>query len=624
MRSLFLCLFILATQSYVSGQSCPIPPIPNPSGTSASFQELKVGGGIGFPSDMTCSTLLQGNPTSRKFAASAFFLPDFTDAGIQASLPAEFVNMRTAVIVNNPDPNNSVTVTIEYHDYLGSSPGQNTVVIAPSGTYTEQACPLAGTWGSARVTVVGSGTIVGSTVHHGPDLGVNFGDPFPVAIAPQIEALGVTCAQQLQANQGKSNVWFGPFPIADSYPEEVLNGVIPGFVIRNTSVSDIDATVHVLELKQGQPAVINSSVQTIAKNGTYFSTQIWNDAIQEYNSGSVDDRFIFVVVNTQYSNLPGPGTPGFTDPPSVVGEAFMADTYGDFMESGAALRMSSMMMSHDRTDTLYNPDFTFTPADPINNLESVVTVMGIQNITNKNRGNLTVEYRDRDGVVVGVDTINLTPRRSVLIGPGLPDSPNYPTGNVDSGSVRAFACQKGIIGWTMRHSVIRPQELIRETWGEALEGATGSEPGGGEIYSLPNDDEIYAELDIDPNVESVLVLRRVASLQRVTDLNPEFPSYLQYANLDTANTGEHFLRIFRLNGADVTDYAPSQGSQQPFPGLESGNTQFTYLDQYYGSSGAQTVSAYVDCLDLTSRIRGISVLGGHVDTWQLDFENPCP
>ena len=515
--------------------------------------------------------------------------------------------------------------------------GQSTRVIFAGGTYTEQACALQGTWGSARVTVIGSGMIVGSTVHHGPDLGANFADPFPVAVAPQIEALGVNTAQQLQLDQGKSNLWFGPFPVADGYSEEVLNGLIPGFVLRNTSIAAIDATVHVLELQQGQPAVINSSVHTIPKNGTYFSTQIWSDAIQEYTNGPVDDRFLFVVVNTQF---PGPGTPGVTDPPtgegtsgsgeppSIVGEAFMADTFGDSlvfgesMVAGGSLRMASMMMSHVRTDTLYNPDFTFTPEDPLDTVESVVTIMGIQNITNKNRGNLTVEYRDRNGVVVGTDTINLTPRRSVLIGPGLPDSPNYPIGSVDSGSVRAFACKKGIIGWSMRHSLIRPQGLIRETWGEALDGASGDEPGSGGIYSLPSGDQIYSELMVDPDVESVQVLRRVASLQRV-DFFPGFPGYVQYVNLDTANTGEHFLRVFGLNGFDFTDYAPNQGPQ-PFPGLESGNTEFSYFDVFSGYEEGIRVSGYVDCLDLTSRIRGISVIGGHVDDWELDFENPCP
>ena len=127
---------------------------------------------------------------------------------------------------------------------------------------------------------------------------------------------------------------------------------------------------------------------------------------------------------------------------------------------------------------------------------------------------------------------------------------------------------------------------------------------------------------VDPDVESVQVLRRVASLQRV-DFFPGFPGYVQYVNLDTANTGEHFLRVFGLNGFDFTDYAPNQGPQ-PFPGLESGNTEFSYFDVFSGYEEGIRVSGYVDCLDLTSRIRGISVIGGHVDDWELDFENPCP
>lgn len=598
---------------------CAIRSGPQPTGVSQDFLEQIYGGlDLNFPSLLHSSTHLQGNPAAQKFAASVFYEPDTAATG----LPSEFANFRTAIVVNNPDPNSGVQVRIDYFDFNGNLVGSSGPFgIGGEGTYTEQASILQNSWGSAEVTVIGEGEIVGTTIHHGPDLGTNFPEPnFPFP-------LGVTSSQQLQVKQETANLWFGPIPIANDTSLDLLNGLLPGYAIRNTSPGSIDATSHLIVREIGGPVTVQSSTVTIPQNGVSFSTGLWNQTLLDYLMGGGTQKSIFVVVNAVNT----PTNPQSTTPPSIVGEAFLADPFGDNftdnLTAGGVLRMSSMMMSHTRTDTLVNPDFTYldSSSGPTNNPD-IVTVMGVQNITNKDRGDLRVEYRDKVGTVVGVDTIPLTPRRAVLLGPGLPDSPNYPTTDILAGSVRMTSCEKGIIGWTMRYAVSFPYNPERDAWGEVLDGSTGAEPGNGETFTLPNNDAVYSVLGHNPFADGPLMIRRkVASLQRTpefllpgTDFLVPYPGYIEYANYDTSNVGEHFIRLFLENGIDSTDYL---FAAQPLDGLAAKRTGFTNVERFYDGVATRRVCGYVDALDLSSKVRGISVIGAPMEDWCIGFSD---
>jgi hypothetical protein len=82
-----------------------------------------------------------------------------------------FDGFSSALVIDNPDPNNPITATIDYFDYNGVNVLTRTVSIAKDGHYTEAATPL----DPARARVAGAarrdeaGALVGRALQRGAE-----------------------------------------------------------------------------------------------------------------------------------------------------------------------------------------------------------------------------------------------------------------------------------------------------------------------------------------------------------------------------------------------------------------------------------------------------------------------
>lgn len=530
------------------------------------------------------STHLQGKRATEKFAPGLFWFPP---------APAELSGLRSSVVVTNPDPVLSANVLIEYFDEAGTPLSTSSFTLGPEQFHAEGAQPVSfgNGRGAARIRTTNGVPIVGATVHHTLSFDLSgFGGG--VVTDPDPFNPGATSMQQLQvAQQNKTTLYLGPLPTSDQSNLDFLNGNSPLIWVMNPSATQ-NANVSVLYLSRRGLIFTNSAV--IPPLGTHLDLTLWNLALPFYLSGPVnyDDDFLVLVSSDQ----------------PVVGEALMVDLFGNSpgnnLVLGGRFRMGSAMLANTLAGRVVNPELTYQPTTI-----GVHTIMGILNASNLNIGPVAIRYYNRNGGVIGNDTINPFPSGTMArIGPGQAASPNYPTNPVFDGWVRITACKPGLVGWTMRASGDEPGVVtpyFRKVWGEVLSGSNGQEPGNG----------------FQVTVGSSPWKRKVMPLVRV---DPSFywPGYTAMVNNSTANVGTYWFRYYNAAGTNVTLIPPVP--PQPYAGLRFANTSFTFDDPLVDPSLVPFVQTITGRTDITQgTVQGIDVIGDPMAEWDIfaPFDN---
>lgn len=568
---------VALAQTQPAGDRCRAVPSPIPSGITDRPLE-----GYGDEGDyfFTHSSVhLQGRLATEKWAGGLLYEPIGTPR-LEA--------FRSAVVVNNPDPALSLGVDIEYYDELGVLIATSSVTIPGGGTHSEQASPL-GTMTSPGAAV-GRGTARIASTNGNPFVGavVLYTDTFDGFTDPETEkaAFGATSMQQLQTVQPDvTELWWGPIPVTNTSAVDALNGMMPFFSVVNPSASANNVSISYVS-EAG-----NNLTQTLSipPFGSLLDTTLLDLLAAGYPLG--DDNYRVRVQSLNGQPLIGDGV--LTD--------FFSDRSPINLNYGDNFRMASMMMAGRPAARLVNPEFVYQPVTT--NGPIVSTVMGLLNAATVDVGPVIVRYRDRDGIAVGIDTINsLPPDGMVRIGPGFPDSPNYPASALFAGSVEINACTSGIVGWSLRAVFADGiRDRAEKMWGEALHGANGDEPGPGFTVQI--------------NGESWK--RKLLPLVRVDFDGGWHPGYQSTLNDRAANIGDYWFRYYRFGGIDVTD-----PSSQPFAGLRLGATSFTHQDSpinfQVGILGFTTLSGAFD--HEVGQVKGVSVIGDPIEQWsELGF-----
>ncbi|HEV7667526.1 MAG TPA: hypothetical protein VGS22_03315 [Thermoanaerobaculia bacterium] len=515
------------------------------------------------------SVNLQGQPAYEKFAAGLFWFPPF---------PTDLAYFQSAVVVNNPDPVNSTTITVEFYDMLGTLLAAPSYFLGPEATKVVPASPLlsgsSATPGLGVARVIGLNLpIVGETVHHADYVDLSaFGGGF--LADGEAASLGLNSTQQLQMFQaGKTTLWFGPMPASTSATLDFLTGTSPMIWIANPNSSATTVTFRYSSLGG---TVFAPVTVTIPAFGSWLERTLWNAAIPFFLSvpGPFDDDYRVVVTASQ----------------PIVGDALLVDLFDANLVPGGRFRMGSAMLANTPSAKLVNPELTYEVVDP-----GVETIVGIYNPTTANVGPVSVHYFDRNGASLGVDSFTTFPRGFMArIGPGLPASPNYPAAGVFAGWMRISACKPGLVGWTMRQGgEYASSNSPKKVWGEELTGANGLEPGPGFTVT----------------VGSNTFVRKVSPLVRA-DPSWYWPGYTTWVNDGVANAGNYWFRFYDHPGVDRTNAAG-----QPFTGLRFGATSFTYDDPLVNGFGAINLSGRVDTTN--GGFDGIHVIGDPLWEWGI-------
>lgn len=515
------------------------------------------------------STHLSGHLATEKFAAGLFWNPP---------APAELSGFRSVIKITNPNPVAFLTANVEFYDEGGTLLGVVPVSLAAEASRTIAASPVAaGTpagRGSARIVSTNGVGFVGETIHHTLSVDLSaYG--FPPLTDPDPFNPGASSLQQLQvAQSGKTALYMGPFPVSDQSAIDLFNGNNPFFWIQNPNPTP--TTVSVAILSSGGVNLGTATV-TLQPYASYLELRLWNLLWGPYLSGAIgyDDDFLLVATANQ----------------RILGEFVMTDFFGngtgpgDNLLLGDRFRMGSGMLANTPAQRVINPELTYQPS----NL-GIQTNMGLLNAGTQDIGPVTFQYRDRNGVVIGTNTIASLPRGAMVrIDSG---SPGYPGPTFD-GWVRVTACKAGLVGWTMRTAGDEPDASpppFRKVWGEALAGANGSEPGNGFTVTVAGQSRV----------------RRVASFVRA-DPTWYWPGYTAFVNHAVANIGPYWLGYFLDNGTGVGSAA--------FAGLRFGNTSFTFEDPHVTFFGVTNLSERVD--HTSGRIQGIHVIGDPLVEWGI-------
>ncbi len=567
---------------------CPITLDPVPSGVTQDF-----GDQFATEADyrwIHSSEDLQGRLAYEKWAWG-FYQP----SGL-------FASFRTAVVINNPDPVNTATVTIEYRNTAGAIVGTTpNVTIGPDAFYSEQASPLrfGGGFGSIRVftSTADSAPFLGATLHHSFTWNGRL-DNEPNT-PPDAHHPGLASMQQLQEIQaGGTQLFLGPLPTTSTAAatHTFLLGNLPTFQVINPNNAVNNVTVFMLGALTG--LTIGPFNVAIPPFGSFIDQNLlnllYNPATNVYALGlAYHDDWLVGVTST--SGLP------------ILGEGLMLDFYGPGLVPFDRFRMVSVQMQNSPALTLYNPELTYTTTSP----PPVHTMMGIANVTGTDIGPVTIQYFNRTTNAVATDTLaTFPPGATQRIAPGEPNIFNYPTGVWDW-AVRIRACKPGLIGWAARE--VEPAgggfQQFRKAYGESLDGANGSEPG--------NSFTIF-----DP-VLGLNLRRKVSPLDRCgypSDFPAWWPSYTTFTNFSVSNVGNYFYRFFDRGGNEDTLFGP-----QPFAGVRFGDVSFTYEDgptnrlcsPFFPLTREQ--SGRVD--HSTGSVRGIDAVGDPLYEWGLGFPN---
>jgi hypothetical protein len=518
--------------------------------------------------DVSCSLPLQGDRLSTKYAPVLF--------GANAPTLANFV---TVVVVNNTEPTLDLVVDIDYFDNNGALLSSlNALTIAPEDSYVGVA-PVSGTTvGTVRVRTnpqTQATTFVGATVYYA-DTVVN-----PLNPEASIQASDYLASMQpLQGLQrAETTLHFGPIPVhafSPSSPLDLVNGIF-GFI---TLINPATAPNNVqITLSNGNSFVQALPPVAIAAGGAAIDVTAFNRALDVFRNGIPgDDEDLFITVTS-------------LDNRALIGELLMLDlasnqNFGDggLSNVGGRVRMASTMAGYVATSTAVSPEVTVQ----VNDLQ---TVIGISRVGGGALVPATVTYYDRDGNVLGTDvTPPLGPTKSVVIGPGVPTSPNFPTTGLFGGWARVTTPTGSLIGWTMRGS--ENGAYPNRAYAELLWGNGGSEHAFGWL--------------------SGGLRRSIAPLAfELDDQNPD-PGYIAIVNDSAANIGVWELRFWEM----VT---PGLSGLQTFAGLGLDRTALTYEDPIITTT-AQLHFGQVSVTNVGAK--GIATIGGDLGI-RLGLEVPA-
>jgi hypothetical protein len=573
------------------------------------------------------STNLQGYPAYVKTAASLFYNPP---GDLGTGVPQAFGAFSSAVIVNNPHNQLPTHVRIEYRSPAGVILGTTPVIfIPPNGTFVEPANRLlqaGGTGvGSARIVVENpevDAPILGATLHYFdsifvPGWGI-VADPdiFTISTGATLPAPGEGSYQQLQATPeqgyGDGLIFAGPFHITNGGVTDFENGSVPVLSIANPHYVPVSCMIVVFGSDATNPLALISSrfINNLPAGGSVLDTSLWTgvNQLMSQSMGTYDFNLSVVVIAVD----------GTGQPRQLVGDALVIDAFGNSpnpaqrnLVLGGRMRMTSSMFADQPSGTLIAHEVgSFTP--PGGNVPMLASATHIVNVGFAPTSQLTIEYFNRTGQLVGTDTVTSLPTGSVLhIGQGQPDSMNFPQ-NLWNGWLRVTSanCADRLIGWTHREIGPLPpsqpaNRQFRKAFGEEMLGANRLEPGLGLI------------LTSDLPVGEILN-RKVMPLVRTTpNAFPSFwPGYTTFTNTGfTDNIGDYWYRFYDFAANDQTNY-----TIQPRAGVASRATSLAYEDSDFpvftpqlclsnGNRSGRVDTLIPNVFPLASNFDGINVLG---------------
>lgn len=574
----------LLLPAMAGAQPCPLPFI-QPSGVldrpSASFPGID-------HRFVHSSTHLQGNPQTVKWAGGLIYHPP---AG------SGFSQFTSAVVVNNPHPSQDLKIKIEYFDHDGGPPVATSLppLIHPEEFYVEAATPLASAFGvgSARVTALEGGPLVGAVLFHAPCMtnGIHGeicdGDGQP----PRV---GGSSMQQLQMNQGATELWWGPLPLTLTSGVDFFNAEAPFFFVVNPNDVPNRIRVRLVAYNHvtGNSTPLNWRTVTLPPFGTLLEKS--GPHLAGPPTAGLWDQFY-----NWYSSLPQPYDIDVLvhvvseDGLPILGDGVMTDLYGDqagMQQPGVRFRMASHMLASQPASRLIDPDFSHEPGGVIQ------TLIGLWNAGTASTGPILVQYFNRNGGLVSTGTIpSLAPNQSARIEPGVF---GYPATAVGFGWVRINGCPGDrLVGWTTREILPTGLRQFHKAFGEILDGNGGQEPGPG--FQVTNDFGTWT--------------RKVSPILRSVTLPDDWPGYTTFVNTGTPNLGSYQLLFFDQGGFNCTDL--SAGSGQPFAGVPYARTSTTYEDPQNICLPAVNQSGRVDVTH--PGFKGINVIGDPFKQWGI-------
>ncbi|MEM9596026.1 MAG: hypothetical protein AAGD06_17275 [Acidobacteriota bacterium] len=562
------------------------------------------------------STHLQGQPAYQKWTGGLVYRPPISTG---------FGGFTSAVIVNNPDPDDATCVEIEYFSEVGATLTTNNVIVPPEGFHVEAATPLAAAngVGTANVRVVPCFTggplgppIVGASLLHSRYLFDIVDRDRPLSFFLQLPP-GMSSMQQMQEVQETSELWWGPLPVTGSSATDFMNGATPFPTVVNPSDADIavvtelwlhDQTTGVVSgplpwrtaVVPGRGSITEFTGPHLANLGT-TAPGLWNYINSFYGGGGpAFDVDVLIRIYT-----PG-GEP-------ILGDIPVTDTWGNGIAStnsdpdaepppdvepvsnlvlGKRFRMLSTMLYNGPTWRMVAPDNS-TQTGP------TALVRFIGGVANVSPRTVTArfEYFSRDGTPISTGSATLTPGQTVRIEPGAPGYPGYR----EFGWLRVTGCAGGeLIGWT-GHEIqeVQPEPHYHKVFGQTFAGINRAEPGDG----IPH---------VDPAGFGDLV-RKVSPLVRV-EPTWYWPGYTTFVNDTVPNLGPYRYQFYDPTGLNCT-----QGGRTPFfAGLPWSWTSTSYEDPEVSLSCAGNLMGTVD--HTLGVIEGIDVLGDPFDEYGIpDF-----
>lgn len=564
--------------------------------------------------EITAGMSLQGNRHSVKYAP---VLVPWNQLGNPTDPNGNVADFQTVFIINNPDPQNPLTVDVDFFNADGTpSSSLQDLVIAPNGHLQREVGPseLDGPNGMIRVQVDSKSLVpdfVGATTYFAGQV-VN-----PLDFTQPLNQLGRQMSsmqplQELQSQPGNA-VYFGPIPVRLRSGIDSLNGLVSFCNLCNPSKTADQIAITVIS-PLAPPA---TTFYPLPANGTISVYDAWGYAANAFPTLVQDHDIVLQIKSlrglpilgeavmmdmfggdasgTQGSGGSGSGSGGGAAAPAGGGGA-------EGVELGTLFdraRMSTMMLGYSPNNYLVNPeiiDSSFGPAQPMQ------TTMGVTNVNNVDVGPVTVDYFDNIGVFLGSDTIASLPQfASFVVGAGLYQTPNFPTAGVFKGSAHIRACNGNVIGWANRaseNSFGSPHVDAPKMYGELLHRAGGVEHAVGWRQGT---------------------LRTKIAPLVLHDLQNVLPSYVTYANHRSSNCNANAYTFYDPAGS-ATGFAA-------FAGLPIRTTSFSYLETLItvGAPGSFSDmhhhSGFIQTR--TKSIEGIQTIGGRIDFF-LRFEAGLP
>jgi len=531
---------------------------------------------------VTAGMPLQGNAQAEKFAP---VLTPFTGGNL--------ANFQSVVVIDNPDPGLQLVVDLAFFTSAGIPAGTIAgLTIEPRGHRAIAVDPslLTDNIGTVRVTATADSPnrlFVGATVHYANQSANPIDLVLPGPNPVQNLMRPMTCMQPLQElSGGATRASFGPIPVRRGSGIDSLNGLVSVLHLCNPSAV-LHTITMVISRPIGPPIL---STYTIPARG---SIVVWDPlfyAAQQYLTTNPDHDIVVRLVSG--NNLP------------ILGEVLTFDLFESAAVGGPGkqpplgtpfgrARVSSMMLGYSPTASLVNAEITNVASGLFQ------STMGIANVGATDAGPVTIDYFDRLGNLIASDNLPLLPPLSTaLFGPGLVQSPNFPT-SAFRWSAQIRACgSPGLIGWANRASeavVVVPEDDFQEMYGELLLGAGGREHATG-----------FQTLGVN-TVLAPIVLH---------DLENVLPSYVTCANHSVANIGP-WVMWFRDPFGLATGAAPVGGS---FAGMRWRATAFTNLENVItaaapvggGGSTGQRNQHKAFIYNTTGFVQGIQTIGGQL------------